>query len=345
MLTPMLVQYLVGLCCLRHNPDAVDVTVGDLVLDVAAKKKRDVDVTVTVKEDGSVRAFKAYEVKKEGKPLDVATIEQLSIKLRDMQEVTHRAIVSTSSFSEGAINKAAAHQVELFELKPWTKPIESQFPDFPNIGLPDTFFSSFESSLLYWIDARTHLIIPTGPSSFTWLPATPVFTPKGQKHKKFANMEAFNNAMLLRSASALFAIEPAWTILRTFPFYSRPNKDFVEGPPWPHTHTLQVAQDNVFLNLDGKLHKIETVTISGSLQWRRKKIVPQFYSMESVPGGMVFAGSIIADWGADDGKMLAIIFPPRTRELGIHQFQLSERHRNIIRGLKIRSENANKTTS
>lgn len=39
MLFPMLVQYLVGLCALRNNPDAVDVTVGDLVLDTAARKR------------------------------------------------------------------------------------------------------------------------------------------------------------------------------------------------------------------------------------------------------------------------------------------------------------------
>ena len=70
MLTPMLVQYLVALCCLRRNPDAVDVTVGDLVLDVAANKRRDVDITITLPEaDGAVRAFKAYEVKREGEPL------------------------------------------------------------------------------------------------------------------------------------------------------------------------------------------------------------------------------------------------------------------------------------
>ena len=69
MLTPMLVQYLVGLCCLRRNPDAVDVTVGDLVQDVAANKPRDVDITVTLHEaNGTVRAFKAYEVKREGEP-------------------------------------------------------------------------------------------------------------------------------------------------------------------------------------------------------------------------------------------------------------------------------------
>src|SRR6266849_6302430 len=102
MLTPMLVEYVVGLCCIRRNPDVVDVTIGDLVLDVAAKKRRDVDITVTVKEDdGTARAFKAFEVKREGEPLDVATVEQLCLKLRDMPEVTHRAIVSASSFTSG----------------------------------------------------------------------------------------------------------------------------------------------------------------------------------------------------------------------------------------------------
>lgn len=33
MLFPMLVQYVVGLCVLRNNPDAVEVTLGDFVLD------------------------------------------------------------------------------------------------------------------------------------------------------------------------------------------------------------------------------------------------------------------------------------------------------------------------
>ncbi len=66
MLTPMLVQYVVGLCCLRRNPEAVDVTVGDLVLDTAAGKARDVDITVTLQELDGIRAFKAYEVKTRG---------------------------------------------------------------------------------------------------------------------------------------------------------------------------------------------------------------------------------------------------------------------------------------
>ena len=66
----MLVQYVVGLCCLRWDPDAIDVTIRDMVLDEAAVKERDVDVTVSVAESDRRRlAFKAYEVKREGSPL------------------------------------------------------------------------------------------------------------------------------------------------------------------------------------------------------------------------------------------------------------------------------------
>ena len=71
MLTPMMVQYLVGLCCLRHDPDAIDVTVGDMVMDHAAAKERDVDVTVNAKtgNDGKITAFKASEVNTRGRRL------------------------------------------------------------------------------------------------------------------------------------------------------------------------------------------------------------------------------------------------------------------------------------
>lgn len=72
----MLVQYLVGLCCLRWDPDAIDVTIGDMVYDAAAAKERDVDVTVSISEGGAPSyAFKAYEVKRENPPLDVADVD------------------------------------------------------------------------------------------------------------------------------------------------------------------------------------------------------------------------------------------------------------------------------
>jgi hypothetical protein len=155
MLTPMIVQYLVGLCCLRHDPDAVDVTVGDIVFDAAAGKERDVDVTVTVQdESGIVTAFKAAEVKHEGQTLDVGTIEQLWIKLADMPKVTHKSIFSSSGYTDGAKAKAAAHSVELYSLKPWDRPIGEDFPDFEGVKTPAEFLAHFESNLLYWVNYR-----------------------------------------------------------------------------------------------------------------------------------------------------------------------------------------------
>lgn len=55
MLTPMLVQYLVGLLCLKANPDSIKITLGDPVLDPTIDKNRDVDVTVTARGRPGVR--------------------------------------------------------------------------------------------------------------------------------------------------------------------------------------------------------------------------------------------------------------------------------------------------
>lgn len=342
MLTPMLAQYVVALCCLRHDPDAVDVTVGDLVLDIAANKHRDVDVTVTVREkDGVLDAFKAYEVKREGRPLDVAKVEQLCIKLRDMPNLTHRAIVSASNFTEAAVNKALANNVELFSVEPWSEMIEKQFPDFPSVGSPQDFFSSVESNLLYWVDEHLNIVVPDGPSSFIWELTTPLFTAKGKNHPKYENMGKLKEKFLMQSTEILFSLEPAKTLLRTFPTLLMRSQDFEAGPAWPHTHTIDVNGDKVFLKFGEKFHMLRLVTINGFLQWRRRRKIPEFIIIESVPKGKILAAAAIAEYGSEDGKMLAITFPPESRTLGIHSFNLSERHRNIIKGLKLRLEASN----
>ncbi len=253
-----------------------------------------------------------------------------------MPAITHRAIVSASNFTGGAIAKAEAHDVELYVIKPWTEPIAKQFPDFPNAGRPEEFFPPFESRLLYWMEERLNLLVPDGPPSFNFDDSTPVFTSKGRGHKKFANMKEFSDAIRYRSTVILFPLEPASTMLRTFLFASTPNiEDYEAGPAWPHTHTFGVKEDQVFLKFGEKLAVIDSVTISGKLQWRSRKRVPEFYILESIRGGRVCGGAAIANFGTDDGRMLAITFPPYSRSLGVHQFQLNEKQRNIIRGLKI----------
>jgi hypothetical protein len=118
MLSHMVVQYVVGLCCLRGNPDAVQVELGALVLDDTSRTKRDVDVTVTARdENGETWAFKGFEVKDEQSRLDITVVEQLCAKLNDMSSITHRAIVSTSGFTAPAKRKAESHGVELYTLE------------------------------------------------------------------------------------------------------------------------------------------------------------------------------------------------------------------------------------
>ena len=331
----MLVQYLVGICCLRRNPGAVEVMLGNMVLDPAAQKERDVDVTVTLEEgEGVVRAFKAYEVKREKTPLDVSDIEQLCIKLNDMPSVTHRAVVSASGFTDAARTKAAHHGVELFAILPWTKPMEEQFPGFGMRGLPENCIK-FSRTLLYWQQHGLQLVVPGGPKAFTVEPTEPILTADEARHPTFPTYGAFRDALLLRSTEILSKIDPAVTVLRTFLEESPSAEDLPSTrPEWPHTHTLDIACHGAHLVLSGRCLRIDTVTITGFLQWQTKNERPLYHVMERVSDGEAFAGAMVA-LGSREGEMFGFIVPPDSKTAGVHIIQLEEKHLNAIRQLRI----------
>jgi hypothetical protein len=340
MLTPMLTQYLVGLCCLRANPEAVNVTLGDMVLDPAAKKKRDVDVTVTVEESpGVLRAFMAYEVKKEKTPLGVDTVEQLSIKLKDMTGITHRAIVSASGFSDGAENKAVHHGVELYDLQRWTRPLEEEFPDLGFKGRPEECIK-FGRTLLYWLNPfKFNLSVSSGPTSFEVQLSDSIVTGAGGTHAEFSNFQAFREALLFRSTGILISLEPAGSVMSIFPFQEiEGSAGVMAGPAWPHTHTLETMEDNAHLVLDGKPARIERVTISGQLQWQRKKTTPEYYLLKRVSDGVPYVAAMAA-LGEREGEMFGLALAPSIREFGVHNILLEKRHLNMIRQLKIEIPN------
>ena len=339
MLTPMMVQYLVGLCCLQHDPDALDVTIGDMVMDDAAGKERDVDVTVTLTDnDGKITAFKASEVKHEGKALDVTAVEQLILKLSDMPKVTHKAIFSTSGYTDGARSKASSHDVELYTLKPWDRPISEDFPDFPGIGTPGEFLARTQSSLLYWVDHHMHIVSSGGPTSFRITDDAPILSSEGKAHSAYVTMLEYKNVLLMRSTEILCMKDPAYTVLNTFPcIMKEKGEQYLAGPAWPHTHTLDLASDDAYVQVDDVApFKLASVTISGQLQWRKRIVDPEFRILECVSDNSIYAGAAVADYGVDDGRMFAMIFPDEGRELGIHSFQIPEKQRNMIRELKIR---------
>ena len=339
MLTPMMVQYLVGLCCLRHEPDAVEITLGDMIYDEAAQKSRDVDVTITFKDaDGTLTAFKVAEVKKEAQPLDVVTIEQLCLKFMDMPQITHRSIFSTSGYTEAAKRKAKYHSVELYTLKPWNRRIENDFPDFKGVGTPQEFWDRVDACILRWVKHSVFLVVPNGPDSFHWTADTSVFSFDGKVHSKYKNIGEYVDVIIRRSADALCTLEPIMVWAKKLIDASHTTySDFAVGPVMNHSHTMDVGSDSVYLKFDNCLHQITSLTITGQLQWSIKKRNPEFYILENVETKEIFAGAAIADYGEDDGRMFAMIFPEKGRELGIHRFCISDKQKNIIHQLKLKS--------
>lgn len=335
MLTPMMIQYLVGLCCLRHNPDAIDITLGDRVYDCAAEKARDVDITVTLRnEEGMKEIFKAVEVKAESKAIDVETVEQLCLKLSDMERVTHKSIFSTSGYTDGARSKAKAHSVDLYTLSPWTMPIEDDFKDFAGVGRPSDFLTAVDSYLLHWMDETLFVVVPDGPESFEYSENTPVYSSLGKRHEKFLTMGEFKKEMVEKSGTILYT-QPAAVEMLGNDLSAQNSGSFI-GKPWPFTHQMPVKQENAYLKFEKKLCQINSVVIQGQLRWEIEKLNPQFYILKNIETNEIFAGAAIAAYGKDNGRMFAMVFPDKGRNLGIHQVVIPQKQRSMLRMLKIK---------
>ena len=337
MMTPMVVQYLVALCCLKASPEAVEVIVGDFVMDASAEKERDVDVTVTVRaEDGAVTAFKAYEVKREASPLDVSTVEQLCAKLKDMPEVSHRAIVSASGFTAAAVKKAVAHETFLYALVPWTAPIAGQFPAFDGIGPPSEFIRGISNNLLCWTDFEMVLDAAEWPAGFRLYDSTPLFSQDGRTHPKFPDWASYQSAILFHSTSILLQFDPARTVERTFP-QEKPSGEsrYIAGPAWPHTHTLSLRDDEVFVEFPSGRQELRGVTICGRLQWQRYLPPVEYHLIERIPDRQPFAGAVVAEWLPVAGRLIAMVFSPDSRAFNFQEINLAEKHKNAIKKLKV----------
>jgi hypothetical protein len=193
--------------------------------------------------------------------------------------------------------------------------------------------------LLFWIDAQISIVAREAKGTFSVQPEDELFGPSGKKHTKYKTFADYKNELLFRSTGILFPLAPAATVLRTFPVpYSVSDGSVAGGPAWPHTHTLDVENDDVHVDTGKGACRINSVTINGYLQWQRGG-EPLYYIMNEIPGGEAFAGALIAP-GKREGQMTALVFSPKTREIGIHFVQLEEKHLNCIRGLALAQPNS-----
>ncbi|QQK50781.1 restriction endonuclease [Mycobacterium avium subsp. paratuberculosis] len=332
-LSPMLVQYLAGLCVLKWGAAASvkEVVLGDMVLDQASGEPRDVDVTVTLDTPDGEYAFMGYEVKHWKKPLNESHVEQLAAKLNDMPGVTHRAIVSTSGYYKPAIKKAAYHGVDLYVIKESTTPLEEHFPDLaPMTGKPSEVIRAAQWLLTWkewdiWLDVHA--------PDFNIAPEDPIFDERGRVHSAYPNFGAFGYEMLVRSTDILCLTKPLKDRVEPLDDAYRRGEPIPDEPPWSFGHTLGVMGDEAYIRLsDENLHQVRGVTIVGKLRW---EFHPWLYcAMEKVPTGEMFSGAVVAT-SPIPGRMAAIVIPTQGREWDVRQVRLKPDHRNSIRDLRI----------
>lgn len=335
-LSPMLVQYLVGLCTLRWDTRAVNVkvTLGDMVADEASGTRRDVDVTVTVDTEDGLLAFKGYEVKHWSSALDVSDVEGLIMKFNDMPSVTHRAIVSSSGFSQAAISKAEYHSVDLYTFRPWERPIAEQFPHLANMtGPPNVHIRSFPINLVWPIEHQWYWLVAPDAPAFNIPRDGKLFDAEGAEHPVFPTFDALATAMVLRSTGILIRVKPIQDMVAPLLEAFLDQKPIPDEPHWPHAHTLDIDSEAIYLRAsDEKLYRIQTFTLGGRLKWER---LPVIYSvLEKVPTGEAFAGAVIAPSDVE-GRMSVMIFPATRREVTFREVELETKHLNSIRDLKV----------
>jgi hypothetical protein len=328
----MLFQYLVGLFTLKHGTGLqFNVVVGDMVFDQASGTKRDVDVTVNTP-DGVTYAFSGYEVKHWASKMDVSDVEALAIKLKDMPDVTHRAIVCSAGYTGPAIQKADYHGVDLYVIKEWTTPVEEQYPDLaPMKGAPREVFRGNQFHLCW--PGPNHIFLHVDAPPFEISPDTTLFDSAGKKHPIFPDFAAFFQQVLVESSEILCKTEPMMDRVQPLIDELRSTgSPPVETPHWPFGHTLH-PRDEVYVRLsDNQFRHVDAVTLQGELSWEYSPMI--YLAMEKVPTGEKFASAMVGV-SPVPGRMSAIILPTAGRTLSIRDIILSRDQLNAIRQLEI----------
>jgi hypothetical protein len=154
-LTPVDVHSLVGLLSVPSGPENVEVVLGE---DVD-------DVTITTRDkDGNVTAFHGIEVKGHARPLDVADVEQLCAKFKDMPGLTSHAIVSASGYTKPAIRKARHHDVVPWSFEPFDDPSNGidQVRWFEFVGRPQVTFRRVDRRESSFLDGNLPVALHDG---------------------------------------------------------------------------------------------------------------------------------------------------------------------------------------
>lgn len=339
-MTPMHFQYLVGLCCLRCQPDAVEMTLGDRVRDVVSESDRDVDVTITVSEpDGTRTAFIGYEAKMEKGALDVADVEQLVTKLNDMPDLTTRAIVSAKGYSDTAIRKATKRGVKLFEFRDWTEEVQAGFPEMSLVGPASESLLCCHTEFRF-VGRYAVRLNPDDPA-FDQDEArvnddTPLLQADGSPHPRYQNLKAFFATFGAETALQLSQSPVAQAVIRTpAPYPPNEQPDGPVGEPIHFPNVVGVIVDHVYFGTPAGLQRLKSAQLSPRLQWHYKRIGTDYRILVDVKTREVYAGAAVARLPHDEDVLMTLVIVPDSTDLQMRMVRLTEKQKHFIHRLKV----------
>lgn len=295
MLTDNDVHYLVGFLQLISTPELVETELGSMIFDSAAAEERDVDITMTYRDaEGSTVAMSGIEVKAHGRSLDVTHVEQLSAKLRDMPSITKRVIVSASGYTEGAINKAKAHSVELYALEDWDPTVKLFATDV-------TELANAVERRLSWGHADVRYVSPSLSSKKNpCLKSTSrIYGSNGKLLSDPPNVHTLTDNILRNSLDQIKDTEP----FSSLPANTR--QDLQVEVTLPERPCIRVGS---------KLHEFTKATVSGHVSWTERSIPLVFKCLRRIPDRTPIIGCGLVEFSTGDlvGLTVAPILRPVT---------------------------------
>ena len=137
-------------------------------------------------------------------------------------------------------------------------------------------------------------------------------------HAKFPTADSFWSETKLWSAETLLNIPPASDHLKSIL-----GKDILgDSEPWSHTHTFDVAESQVYVEVNAKLLLVGEISITGQLQWKYSVAEPEFSILRRLPDGEVFAASAVLNVVRPD-ELFALTISPNSKATGIHKIKLT----------------------
>ena len=318
MLSPTDVHYLVGLLTKISSPESVDIILGDMVHDNITDKDRDIDITVTYKDaNGLISAFNGIEVKRHSRPLDVTHIEQLTAKLNDMPDLSHRGIVSASGYRKPARKKAEARGVELFSLIQWNNTMEG----FGHISFPPDFF--IMERTLIWADRPLLTYNPSENipdeirNQITKNPSVGGVT--GGEDNSNITIQQLSEKLNLN----------ALTVLK-----DREDIKLLALGAEKKVKCLIKGIDGIYVKLkDSKLY-LKQALLQGKVKWNERSISPEFKILVKEGELKPYVGCAIAE--LSQGNLVGITASQMDRNIKFINIPLSERNREKIRLIKLK---------